>query len=151
MKPSALFACLLLCAGCGTDSPTAPSAPPPANGSRAGTWVGTWTDAVNGTGMLRLDLEERTGNSGNLLSGTWAMTFPDPERNARGSIAGLVTGTQMSALGSTEPTPVCPPVPFAAPGLLTIRGTFGTSELTGTYNYGLCTESSAGTMALRRQ
>jgi hypothetical protein len=150
MRPSALLACLLLCAGCGDDSPTAPSAPPP-TGARSGAWVGTLADPVNGTGTLRLDLEERVGDGASLLGGTWAMAFADAQRNARGSLSGLVTGTQMTVLGSTEPPPACPPVPFATPGLLSVSATFTSTELTGSYRFSTCTESTTGTIALRRQ
>ena len=150
MKPSALLACLLLCAGVRRRLPHRAERAA-ADRARTGAWVGTLADSVNGTGTLRLDLEERVGDGASLLSGTWAMAFADAQRNARGSLSGLVTGTQMTVLGSTEPPPACPPVPFATPGLLSVSATFTAIELTGSYRFSTCTESTTGTITLRRQ
>lgn len=149
MKRSALLACLLLCAGCGDDSPTAPSGPP-ANGPRSGAWIGALADPVNGTAMLRFDLVERLDGGVSLVGGTWAMAFADPQRNVRGSVSGLLTGSRWEALGSTEPPVSCPPAPFASPGLLSVIGTFTASELNGTLRYERCTASESGSISLRR-
>jgi hypothetical protein len=149
MRPSALLAFLLLCAGCSDDSPTAPSGPP-ANGPRSGAWVGTLTDPVNGTATLRFDLVEQMDGGVSLVGGTWAMAFADPQRNVRGSVSGLLTGSRWEALGSTEPPISCPPAPFTFPGLLSVTGTFTSSELTGTLRYERCTVSESGAISLRR-
>jgi hypothetical protein len=148
MKWSTLFVCLQLCAGCSDDSPTAPSGPPAS--TRSGAWVGTLTDSANGTAMLRFDLVELVNGGTSLVGGTWAMAFADPQRNVRGSVSGLLTGSQWEALGSTEPPLSCPPAIFASPGLLSVTGTFTSSELTGTLRYERCTVSESGAISLRR-
>ena len=108
-------------------------------------------DTANTSGTLRLDLGERVADTTtSLLGGTWMMTFADPQRNARGSLSGLVNGTQWSALGVTEPPATCPPVPFASPGLLSIIATATTAEIAGTFNYAVCATAQAGTITLRR-
>jgi hypothetical protein len=141
---------LLSATGCSDDSPTAPSGPPPA-GPRSGVWVGTIVDTANTSGTLRLDLGERVADpTTSVLSGTWMMTFADAQRNGRGSLSGLVNGTQWAALGVTEPPASCPPVPFAAPGSLSIIATATTAEIAGTFNYAVCGNAHAGTITLRR-
>ena len=141
---------LLTATACSDDSPTAPSGPPP-TGPRSGVWVGTIVDTANTSGTLRLDLGERVADTTtSVLSGTWMMTFADAQRNARGSLSGLVNGTQWSALGVTEPPASCPPVPFASPGSLSIIATATTAEIAGTFNYAVCANAHSGTITLRR-
>ena len=100
---------------------------------------------------MRLDVDERVVGGTSAINGTWAMTFADVQRNASGMVTGLVMGTQMTGLGTTQPVPTCPPAPFSSPGSLSITATVSATEMVGTYLYSVCTTSRSGTLALRRQ
>ncbi len=150
MRLTALLLSGVLIVACSDDSPTAPTGPP-ASGPRSGAWVGTIVDPANGSGTLRLDLGERVVDSStSVLSGPWSMSFADSQRNARGTLSGLATGTQWAALGATDPPATCPPGPFASPGTLSITATASTTEITGTFVYSVCTTTLSGPVALRR-
>lgn len=150
MRLAAVLVFLSVGAACSDDGPTAPTLPP--NGLRSGVWIGESLDSANGPGVMRLDLDERVVDGGaSAISGTWAMTFAQVRGNARGAVSGLVMGTQMTGLGTTEPVPTCPPAPFSSPGALSITATVSATEMVGTYLYSVCTTSRSGTLALRRQ
>jgi hypothetical protein len=150
MRLAAVLVFLALGAACSDGGPTAPTLPPP-NGPRTGVWMGELLDSAHGTGIMRLDVGERVVDGTGAINGTWAMTFADVQRNAGGMVTGLVMGTQMTGLGTTQPVPTCPPAPFSSPGSLSIAATVSATEMVGTYLYSVCTTSRSGTLALRRQ
>src|ERR1700730_16605150 len=73
---------------CGS-SPSSSSPPTP---SLTGTWVGTQTDSVVGTGNLQATLSQ----SGSTLSGTYTLSFPNPIFNSSGALSGTVNGSSVS-------------------------------------------------------
>jgi len=78
---------LLTMAACGgtSSSPSAPTDP------LAGTWVGTLTDGVAGTGTMRMTLNSPISGG---VSGTWESTFSNAAANNGGQVSG---GTASSA------------------------------------------------------
>ena len=84
------LAVLLTTAACGGSS----SSPSPATDPLAGTWVGTFTDAVTGPGTMRMTLNSPISGG---VSGTWESTFLNPAANNGGQVSGGTTssGTTM--------------------------------------------------------
>ncbi len=152
--PHLLFAVTLVTAGaCGDSSrPTAPT-PPPALGERTGTWVGTLTDRLNGTGSIRLLLEDRPVGSGHsFVGGTWSASFPQAARNDAGTFGGAISGSVVSLLLTPTTPPVC------GPGFLSsLAGSFsltlhaGSTSMAGSSSYITCNESADGRVELTKQ
>jgi hypothetical protein len=107
------------------------------NGSSlTGTYVGTTQDSVGGTGSLRLTVAQ----SGNSLSGTWAVTYPGGSNG--GTLDGSTTGSSITAT-------LTPGVPTACPTALT--GTSGGNRITGTYAVFNCTAVDTGSFDVTKQ
>jgi hypothetical protein len=102
---------------CGGSSPSAPSTP-----SLTGTWVGTETDTVAGTGVLQSTVSQ----SGSTLSGTYSLTFPNPIFSNSGTLTGTVNGSNVSMTATPGSAAICPALDTA-----TVNGA-GT-QITGTY------------------
>lgn len=84
--------CLILVAlftvGCGSDSPTAPTPPPPA--SVAGNWQGTWSSSSSTVGNQLVAIVMNLTQAGSAVSGTYATsTF-------NGTVSGTTTTTSFT-------------------------------------------------------
>ena len=110
-------------------------------------------DTANTTGTLRLDLGERVADTTtSVLSGTWMMTFADAQRNARGSLSGLVNGTQMAGPRRDRTARILP----AGAVRLTRhavdhRHCHHGRNRRHAINYAVCANAQSGTITLRRQ
>ena len=92
---------LLTMAACGgtSSSPSTPSDP------LTGTWAGTFTDGVTGTGTMRMTLNSPVSGG---VSGTWESTFSNAAANNGGQVSGGTTSNG-TALFFTPRTPwSCP-------------------------------------------
>lgn len=142
---------VLLSVACGSSgsTPTAPSA-----GSRSGTWSGTVSDSANGTGTLRLVLDDRVVSATeSFITGTWTATFPDASRNGSGVVAGGATDATMflNLAPTTPPTcPIPPLFPAAVGSYNATRLSVGATTIRGDYVFGTCTGTVNGTLELRR-
>jgi hypothetical protein len=150
----ALVTVSLMAAACDDPSvPTGPTSSLPATGALTGTWAGTLTDGLNGSGALRLVLEERPIDGGrSLVTGIWSASFPQAARLDSGTFAGTGEGSEV-LLGLTPATrPAC------AQGFLTeLSGSFTLALqvrpgfMTGTSRYVGCEDSAVGRVELARQ
>jgi hypothetical protein len=102
---------------CGGSTPSSPSTP-----SLAGTWVGTETDAVAGTGSLQSTISQ----SGSTLSGTYALSFSNPIFSNGGTLTGTVNGSSVSMTATPSNPAICPALDAA-----TVNAT--ATQITGTY------------------
>lgn len=142
---AALAGALIAC----DSSPTEPT-----DTSRSGVWTGTVTDPANGSGTLRLVLEERRIDAQqSFWTGTWTTSFAVAANNGSGTIVGGVTGA--SALLSLAPTqaPSCAqPPPFgSAVGTFTAASLTATGKrITGSYQFATCTTVVTGTLDVSR-
>ena len=129
---------MILAVGCGGDSPTAPTPPPPF--SFNGTWTGPIISNVPGvppgTGTVTIT---HTGSS---LSGTWATVYPDSTFNSAGSFSGTASG--MSLVGMLSPS-----IPTDCP--YTINAAVSGNLMTGTYASFNCSGVLSGTISLTKQ
>jgi hypothetical protein len=146
-----LLAALLPLMAC--TRPSTPTGPSP-TGPRTGTWSGSITDSLNGTGTIRVVLQDLSvDNVRSLLTGTWTTTFADAAKNASGSLSGTATGSS----GTLSLVPTRPPEcsrPIAFPGAV---GSYivpalnvSANQMTGAYVLATCDGSVAGTLDLRR-
>ena len=78
------LAVLLTTTACGGSS----SSPSPVTDPLTGTWVGTFTDSVAGTGMMRMTLTSPIAGG---VSGTWESTFSNAAANNGGQVSGSTT------------------------------------------------------------
>ena len=151
---TALAAVLLLALapGCST-TPTAPTPGVP-RGPRSGTWAGTVTDSSNGSGALRVQLEELVvGNAQSVLNGTWTTTFSDATKNGSGELSGSVSGTAVQLILRRAV-----PLSCANPGPVPVYGSYFSLTLTaagstvgGPYDYQTCTAAVRGALTLTLQ
>ena len=153
MRSSTALAAVLLLAllpGCSTT----PTAPTPGAGPRSGVWVGTVADAANGSGALRVQLDELViGNAQSLLNGTWSTTFGDATKNGSGDVSGSVSGTavQVTFMRSVPLTCVNPgPVPAVHGSYFSLNLAIAGSTISGPYNYQTCTAPVTGALTLTR-
>jgi hypothetical protein len=146
-----LLAALLPVIACTRSStPTGPSR----TGPRTGTWSGSITDSLNGTGTIRVVLEDHSvDNVRSLLTGTWTTSFTDAAKNAAGSLSGTAAGSS----GTLSLVPTRPPEcsrPIAFPGAvgsyIVPALTVSANQMTGAYVLATCDGSVAGTLELRR-
>lgn len=144
------MAALVSCGGRGADTPTSPT-----SGARSGTWVGTVSDPDNGTGALRLVLDEfPIDATRSFFTGTWRTSFPDGSRDGGGTVTGTITastGTLLlaPAMPATCPSsaPFGPPIGSYASPLLTVSAT----TIGGPYSHARCTGVVSGTLTLTKQ
>jgi len=156
MRSLIAFAAVLVFAlspGCST-TPTAPTPGVP-RGPRSGTWVGTVADSSNGSGALRVQLEELViGNAHSLLNGTWTTTFSDATKNGSGDVVGSVSGTalQVTLRRSAPLTCVNPgPVPAVYGSYFSLDLAIAGSTISGPYHFQTCTAPVTGALTLTMQ
>ena len=149
MRVAAMLLALVLGPACSHDSPTAPT---PTFGTLTGAWAGAVSDAINGSGTMRVELTELSIDpSRSLIGGAWTTTFADPSNNATGSVGGIRSAGQLAISANPMPMVTCTPVPLVAPGTFAIAATVAGNDITGTYTFSTCSGSVAGAIALRRQ
>ena len=144
---------LALSPGCST-TPTTPTPSVP-RGPRSGTWVGTVTDPSNGSGVLRVQLEELVlGNTQSLLNGTWTAAFSDATKNGSGDVSGSVTGTAVQVtFRRSVPLTCANPGPVAAVygSYFSLNLAVAGSTISGPYNFQTCTTAVSGALTLTMQ
>lgn len=156
MIRSLLVLCVasLVAAACNSSSPTSPSGPT-ANGPRTGVWVGTASDPVNGTGTLRLELNDHAlDDARSLLSGTWSTSYADAAKNGRGPVSGTATGATGALAMNPAVAQQCPSGTVfggAAGSYVSTTLSIGSTTITGSYLLTTCTGSATGTLDLRKQ
>ncbi len=142
---------LTLCLGC-SRTPTAPTSGV-GPGARSGTWLGTFTDAANGPGMLRVELQESKIGDLGLLGGTWSATFTSGAASATGDVTGSISGaTVQVTLRRTAPV-TCPnsqAFPALNGAFVALNLTLSGSTISGPYAYQACGSPVAGTLDLRK-
>jgi hypothetical protein len=156
MRPlTALVAALVLALspGCST-TPTTPTPGVPRS-PRSGTWIGTVTDSSNGSGALRVQLDELViGNAHSLLNGTWTTTFSDATKNGSGDLSGSVSGTavQVSFRRAVPLSCANPgPVPAVYGSYFSLNLAIAGSTISGPYNFQTCTTAVSGALTLTMQ
>lgn len=155
MRSSTALAVLLLAlaSGCST-APTAPTPGVP-RGPRSGTWAGTVTDSSNGSGALRVQLEELVvGNAQSLLSGTWTTTYSDATKNGGGEVSGSVSGTAVQVILRRAVPLSCAnpgPVPAVYGSYFSLNLAAAGSNISGPYDFQTCTTAVRGTLTLTMQ
>ena len=92
---------LLTMTACGgkASSPSTPTDP------LAGTWVGTFTDAVAGSGTLRMVLTSPVSGG---VSGTWESTFSNAAANNGGQVSGGTTSNGTALFFTPRAPWACP-------------------------------------------
>lgn len=154
-RPIALVALLVLALtqGCST-TPTAPTPRVP-RGPRSGTWVGSLMDPANGSGTLRLQLEELViGSAQSLLNGTWTTTFSDATKNGSGDVSGSIlgTGVQVTFLRTVPLSCANPgPVPAVYGSYFSLDLAIAGTTISGAYTYQPCTAPVSGALTLTLQ
>lgn len=144
---------LVLSLGCST-TPTTPTPGVP-RGPRSGLWVGTAADSSNGSGVLRVQLEEVViGDGQSLLNGAWTTAFSDSTKNGGGDVSGSIFGTavQMTLrravpLGCANPGPV----PAVYGSYFSLNLAIAGSTISGPYNFQTCTTAMSGALTLTLQ
>lgn len=87
-----LVALVTLLVGCGCGSSGPSSASPTA--MYAGTWTGRVIGAVAPDGVLQLTISQ----SGDTLTGAWALTSSSPDHISSGNMSGAIVGGAMSVV-----------------------------------------------------
>ena len=92
---------LLTMTACGgkTSSPAAPTDP------IVGTWAGTFTDAVAGSGAMRMVLASPVSGG---VSGTWELTFSNAGANTGGQVSGGASSGGMTLFFTPRAPWSCP-------------------------------------------
>jgi hypothetical protein len=132
MQRVLLIAAAALLAACSAKSSTAP-----ANGDIAGSWSGSITDGLLGSGTLSLTLAQ----SGDSVTGTWSTTFSDTTHDTGGLVAGNVSGSTLSIQLRPLSPSTCQYGPFDVTASVT-----GTS-MSGTYSTVQCAAEDGGTLS----
>lgn len=143
---------LTTCLGC-SNSPTTPTpGSGPGPGPRSGTWLGTLTDAANGPGSLRVELQESPIGDLGLLGGAWTATFSGVA-TATGDVTGSITGTIVQVT-LRRAVPLTCPNPQAVTALngafIALNLTLAGSTISGPYAYQACGAPVTGTLELRK-
>lgn len=128
-----LVALVLLSSACGGNDTS-----PTSSNSYTGTWVGTVSSPIAGTGTIRATMAE----SGPNLSGTWSATYPDISNNNSGTLTGSVTGVSISLVLRSSVPASCP---------YTLTGVRSGNTITGTFATFNCTGSSSGPFSVTKQ
>lgn len=144
---------LALSPGCST-TPTTPTPGVP-RGPRTGLWLGTVADSSNGSGVLRVQLEELViGNAQSLLNGTWTTAFSDPTKNGSGDVSGSVSGTAVQVTFRRAVPLSCAnpgPVPAVYGSYFSLNLAIAGSTISGPYNFQTCTAPVTGALTLTMQ
>jgi len=138
MNPAllAVLALSVLASACGgTDSAPSNSN---ATTSYTGTWAGTATSPIAGTGNIRVTMAQTNVN----LSGTWSATYANIQNNNSGTLSGSVTGVSITLVLLSS-------VPSSCPYNLT--GTRSGNTITGTFATVNCSGSSSGPFSVTKQ
>jgi len=119
---------LALLGACGSDAPTL-----------TGTWTGTITDNLAGTGSVLFTITE----TGNELTGTWQITFADPTNNNSGTLSGTIGGDAIALTLTAAQRQACS---------FTVAATRNDDHnFTGTYTASNCTRVETGSLDVSRQ
>ncbi|MEZ5290749.1 MAG: hypothetical protein R2745_06680 [Vicinamibacterales bacterium] len=149
----ALLALVLASPGCGRSTRSSPTGPSP-DGPWTGTWSGTVADPANGTGTIRLTIDDyRIDATRSFFVGTWTTSFGEVSRNAAGTLAGGTTGGTGVLTLTPVPVPPCatpPPFPGAVGSYTAPALTLDGDTIRGSYQFGTCTSAVPGTIELRR-
>jgi hypothetical protein len=144
---------LVLSLGCST-TPTTPTPSVP-RGPRSGLWVGSATDASNGSGVLRVQLEEAVfGEGQSLVNGTWTTAFSDATKNGSGDVSGSIFGTTVQiTLRRAVPLSCANPglVPAIYGSYFSLNLAIAGSTISGPYNFQTCTTAVSGALTLTLQ
>ena len=123
-------------AGCGNDSPTAPTP-----FSFTGTWTGPIT--IAGTELPPGTATVTITQTGSSLSGTWSTVYPtEPPLTTSGAFSGTANGMALQGTLSQSDLDLCS---------YTINATVSGTVMTGTFATVNCTGSESGTVMLTRQ
>jgi len=104
----------------------------------AGSYSGTLTDSLAGGGSLSMSLTQ----NGIQLGGTYSSTYSNAAFNKIGPVYGFVSNSQVTIIGTPNPSNTCP---FFGVG--TLSGT----TISGTYQAFQCSKSNTGTFTLTHQ
>jgi hypothetical protein len=139
---------MLSVAGCsGGAVPASPTTT--SQGSPAGRWSGSISDAVSGDGTVQLALSEQSPNS---LTGTWSATFKNGDRFSGPAVGGLFSPTGYGIMLYVEPRPPCTgPVGSAPLGFTLIDVVVTSNRLTAVAGRTSCNGPSFGTVSLSTQ
>jgi hypothetical protein len=129
-----------------TSAPACSSGPTTPSGEAAGTWVGTVSDSVAGSGAVTLVLSQQAAG----VSGTFSLTFTDASRNRAGAAAGTLAAAVMSLTLTPSSVVVCSPS-VTLSGAIGATMTIAGGRMSGTYSSFTCGGAVGGTMDLTRQ
>jgi hypothetical protein len=125
---------VLVLTGCGGDSGTSSTPPPPFNG----TWRGNAQDNVAGAGTFEATLAQ----TGTRVTGTWRIAFPAAGFENGGSLNGTASVNALQAtLEPSDPT-TCP---------FNLTGNLAGTVLSGTYAAFNCTGTITGSFSATRR
>jgi hypothetical protein len=128
-----IIAAAAVLAACAAKSSTAPAV-----SVVAGNWFGPVNDGLQGSGTLSLSLAQ-TGDS---VTGTWSIVYPNPAADISGLAAGNVSGSTLSILLRPSNPPTCQFGPFEITATVT---TTGSSAISGSYSTVQCGDGDSGT------
>jgi hypothetical protein len=116
----------------GKDSPGSPTG----NNALSGTWAGTVTGQLVGSGRVTL------AQNGAALTGSYGVTYPDSRLNISGTASGTASGSSLSLT-------LQPSVPTQCP--IAVTATVNGSRMTGTTATFNCTQASSGSIDFTKQ
>ena len=137
MQRALVIAAVALLAACAAKSSTAPP-----NFNVTGSWSGSISDALVGTGALSMSLAQ-TGDS---VTGSWSTTYADTMYNLTGRAAGHVIGSTFTVLLRPFSPPTCQYGPFQFTATQA-----GGASISGTYTTVQCTVADSGTISVAIQ
>ncbi len=129
-----LVAAGLAASSCGSTA-TSPSS---TTANLAGTWTGTLTDGISGTGNLKMVMTQ----SGISLTGTWEALYSVAAKNQTGSLTGTVSGSSVSLMLKPSSASTCQGK---------IIATASGSSFSGMYSAVNCSVTDTGSMSATKQ
>ena len=130
---------LLTMTACG-GMPSPPSTPAD---PLAGTWIGTFTDAVAGSGTLRMILTSPVAGG---VSGTWEATFSNAAANNGGQVSGGASSSATTLFFTPRTAWSCPD--GRSDGSFGATLTLSANRLTGSWTALIC---HGGSVDLQKQ
>src|SRR5260370_37074163 len=124
----------LVVPGCGTSVNSTASV--------AGTWVGTMTDSVLGTGKIYATISQ----SDSVLSGEWYSYYPNPINNFQGTLSGSVSGSSVAAMLTSNFPILLRREPQDCD--FNVTATVNGNQLSGTYASVFCNVAVTGSIHL---
>lgn len=106
--------------------------------SVAGTWSGTLVDSLAGPGTVQFTIDQSGASA---LTGTWTIKFPAAANSVTGTLAGTLSGSNVSLTLTPNNTAGC-----SQSVAVTVSG----SNMSGTYAYN-CVSIETGTLTLQLQ